>query len=67
MKGGGMHRLSDNLQKKADYADGEGPACMTEERKQRTHGRKNGEDEELRIMQHFVRDFIEGPDDAGPL
>ena len=62
-----MNRLLDDLHKKEHYTDGEGLASMTEERKQKVHGRKTGEDEELRIMQHFVRDFIERPDDAGPL
>ena len=40
---------------------------MIEERKQRAHRRKNGEDEDLRIMQHFVRDLIERWADRDPL
>ncbi len=56
-----MNRLSDALQKEEDYAGGEAPASVTEERKQQTHGRRNGEDEDLRIMQHFVQGHVPGP------
>ena len=54
-----MNRLLDDLHKTEDYTDGEGLASTTEEGKQKVHGGKNGEDGDLRIMQHFVRDFIE--------
>ncbi len=62
-----MNRLLDESQKKEHHAGGEGPVSMSEERTQKTHGRENGEDGDLRIMQHFVRDFIERPDDIDPL
>ncbi len=62
-----MNRFLEDLQKKEHCTDGEGLTPMIEERKQRPHGRKNGEDEDLKMMQHFVRDFIERSDDIEPL
>jgi hypothetical protein len=62
-----MNRLSDDLQKKERSTDGKGLSSKNEERKQKVHGRKNGEDEDLRIMEHFVKDFIERSDDVEPL
>jgi hypothetical protein len=62
-----MNRLLDDLQKKEDCADGESTMARTGETTQKTYGRQNGVDGDLRIMQHFLRDFIEWPDDAGPL
>ncbi len=62
-----MNRLIDDLQKKEYHADGKGPVSMSKERTQKTRERNNGEDEDLRIMEHFVRAFIERPDDIEPL
>jgi len=62
-----MNQLLDDLQKKEHDTDGKGLVSMTEVRTQKVNGRRNGEHEDLRIMQHFITDFIERPDDIEPL
>jgi hypothetical protein len=67
-----MHPAIDELQKAKEYGPSDRrlspsrPVFEGREDGQNGNGTKNDEDD-FRIMQHFVRDLIGGPEDRDPL
>ena len=68
-----MYPVFDEFQKRKQYGPNERrlspsrPTLEGREEGQEGHATKNEEEEDLRIMQHFVRDLIERSEDVDPL